>query len=144
MLGRNSYTRDEIDNGRNLVDSQLGAYTALVDAVESEAPDGTILTTVADLEGIYFNALALALDRLYVHRIRATTGKESTPLNELELIVESLMNNGGLFRGSTVLRYAPEHSVTGLREGDRVSLGADQFERLASAVFAELEKKFLK
>jgi hypothetical protein len=144
MLGRNSYTRDEIDAGRNLVDSQLGAYAALVDAVESEAPDGTIETTLADLEGVYFNALALALDRLYVHRIRATSGKDSTPLNELELIVESLISNGGRFRGNTVLKYAPERSITGLREGDRISLDADQFERLANAVLGELEKKFLK
>ena len=143
MLGRKNYTRDELDDARNMVDAQLAAYTALVDAVESEAPDGTIETTVSDIESVYFNALAIALDRLFVHRVRAITGTDSTPLNELELIVDSLIDNAGIFHGNAVLKHKPERSVTGLSEGDRIALTADQFERLSDAVIAELEKKFL-
>ena len=54
----------------------------------------------------YFNDLALALDRRYVHRLRIVTGKDGTPLNELEMLVESLLNNGGELRGNNVIKYA--------------------------------------
>ena len=42
----------------------------------------------------------VSLDRRYVHRIRSVTGKDGNPLNELELVTESLMNNGGRFHGT--------------------------------------------
>jgi hypothetical protein len=44
---------------------------------------------------------------------------------------------------STVIRLVPEQSVLKLRVGDPVRLTADDFGRLAEAVFAELERTFL-
>lgn len=70
-------------------------------------------------------------------------GKDANPLNELEMIADSPMNNGGVLRGSNVVRWIPEASVTGLRVGDRITLTADDFERLSAAFFTELERRFL-
>lgn len=87
--------------------------------------------------------MALVLDRLYVHRVRMVTGKDGNPLNEVELLYESLMNNDGILRGSSAIKYVPEDSVLGLKVGDLIRLTSGQFERLSTAFFAELERKFL-
>lgn len=53
------------------------------------------------------------------------------------------MNNGGVLRGNNVVKYVPEKSVLKLEAGDRIQLTADDFERLSSAFFQDLERKFL-
>jgi len=128
MLGRNGFTTDELRDAKAAVAQQLAAFRGLTDAGAAE--------------GVYFNAMVLALDRRFVHRVRAVSGKDGNPLNEVELIADSVMNNNGVLRGSTVIRYGPEKSVLGLAIGDRISLGADDFARLASEFFAELERRF--
>ena len=114
MLGRKTYTREELDNARAAV-----------------------------AEPHLFNELLIALDRRFVHRLRGVTGKDGTPLNEVELLVESLMNNGGVLRGNNVIRYVPAESVLKLEIGDRIELTEAQFHELADAFFAELETKYL-
>ena len=80
---------------------------------------------------------------LYVHRVRPVSGKDGNPPNEVELICESLMSNGGIFPGNNVVEYVAEQSVTtGLVAGDEIRLSADQFERVSAAFFAELERRF--
>src|SRR5881275_892958 len=98
MLGRKSYTQDEVAAAKAAVAEQLAT-------VDGDDP-------------AIFNGLLLALDRRFVHRLRSVTGKAGTPLNETELLVESLMNNGGVLRGNNVVKYAPEESVLGLELGD--------------------------
>jgi len=137
MLGRKDYTREELDNGRAAINGQLAAYKALVKTV----PDGTAARD--EFEWRFFNNMTLVLDRLYVHRLRVVTGKDGNPLNEVELICESLMNNHGVLRGNNVVKYIPEHSVVGLKIGDPIRLSGDDFERLAAAFFADLERKFV-
>src|SRR4051794_10696858 len=114
MLGRKTFTHEE-----------LGAARA----------------AVADPHR--FNDLLLALDRRFVHRVRMVSGKDSNPLNEVELLVDSLMNNDGVLRVGTVIKYVPEETVLGLSEGDRIELDAEQFQRLADAFLAEIEAKFV-
>jgi hypothetical protein len=87
--------------------------------------------------------LTLALDRYYVHRLRMVAGKDTNPLNEVELICDALMNNNGIMRGNNVIKYILEQSVVKLQIGDKIRLTAEQFERLSAAFFAELERKFL-
>ena len=49
---------------------------------------------------LLFNNMTLILDRYFVHRLRTVTGKDGNPLNEVELLSESLMNNDGVLRGN--------------------------------------------
>jgi len=135
MLGRNSYTQDELDTCRAAVKGQLEAYRRLTAAVGTEAVDG--------FEAPFCNNLVLALDRYFVHRVRAVSGKDGNPLNEVELIADGLMLHDGALPASTVIKYAPERSVLGLEVGDRIALTADEFERLSAAFLAEIEKRFV-
>jgi hypothetical protein len=141
MLGRKDYTKEELVHAKAVVDQQLTAYKKLIKAVEGAAKAKTAL---AGFETPCFNNMVLALDRPFVHRLRMVTGKDTSPLNELELLVESLMNNGGVLRGNNVIKYVPDQSVLKLEMGDQIELKAAEFERLARAVFVELETTFLK
>ncbi len=130
MLGRKSYTRAEVERAKAAVEEQLAAYRKV-----QSVPHG--------FEAVFFNNMALVLDRYFVHRLRSVTGKDGNALNELELIAESLMNNDGVLRANNVVKYGPEQAVVKLKIGDQIRLTADQFERLSAAFFAELERKFL-
>jgi len=114
MLGRKEFTQEELDAAR-----------------------------AALAEPHVYNEMLLALDRRFVHRLRSVTGKAGTPLNETELLVESLMNNGGVLRGNNVIKYSPEESVLGLEIGDQIELTKAQFEELSKAFVAEIEAKYL-
>jgi hypothetical protein len=143
MLGRKNYTRKEFDHSKAAVEQQLAAYKTLVKAVASAAHDHTVKAAIEDFETLFFNNMTLALDRYFVHRLRVVTGKDGNPLNEVEMLSESLMNNNGILRDSTVIKFIPEQSVVKLRIGEPIKLTADQFERLSAAFFAELERKFV-
>jgi hypothetical protein len=136
MLGRNSYTREELDAARTALDQQLAAYRGLADSIDAAA--------LADFEPLFFNNMTLVLDRLFVHRIRSVSGKDGNPLNEVELLTEALMSNDGVLQGNNVIKYVPEKSVVGLAVGDRIRLTAEQFEQLCRAFLDELERRFVK
>ncbi|MCU1355294.1 MAG: hypothetical protein JWM89_712 [Acidimicrobiales bacterium] len=140
MLGRKDYTRDELDNGKAAVGRQLAAHETLAEAI---AADEEAAAAFEAFDGQLFNNLMLMLDRLYVHRVRAVTGKDTNPLNEVELICESLMNNGGVFEPGKVVKYKQDESVLKLAPGDEIHLSAAGFERLSAAFFAELEARFV-
>ena len=126
MLGRKTFTADEIDQARTAVRAEVAALRAL------PAQDDPVLAT----------ALLLALDRRFVHRIRAVSGKDTNPVTELELVAESLLDHGGVFTTNKVIKYEPERAVLGLRPGDRIAPDADAVERLADAFLAELALRF--
>jgi len=141
MLGRKTYTREELENARTVMDAQLAAWRALTEATDGSDPKAA--AALEAVEPLLFNNMALVLDRYFVHRLRAVTGKDGNPLNEVELLSESLMNNDGVLRGNNVVKFVPERSVTRLEPGERIRLSADEFERLAGAFLGELEAKFL-
>lgn len=58
------------------------------------------------------------------------TGKEGTPLNEVELIVDSLGNDKGVFPVGNVVNYIPAQSMIKLKVGDKVRITAEEFEPL--------------
>jgi hypothetical protein len=87
--------------------------------------------------------MTLVLDRYFVHRLRQVTGKDGNPLNEVELLAASLLDEGAAFRTNKVIKLTPGETVLGLEDGDRIALGADEFERLAHAFLADLEAKFV-
>jgi hypothetical protein len=106
--------------------------------------DGSETAAVLEaFEGRLTGGVVLALDRRFVHRLRMVTGTEGAPLNELQMLTDALMNNGGILRNSTVIKLVPEESVLKISIGDPVRLTADEFGRLAEVVFAEPERAFL-
>src|SRR5947209_16194004 len=110
MLGRKDFTQEEFSNAQNAMKQQLAAYKKLAKAV-NETSDPDAVAALETLEPLLFNNMALALDRYFVHRVRMVTGKDGNPVNELELVSESLMNNNGVLRGNNVIKYVPEESV---------------------------------
>lgn len=128
MLGRKEFTSDEVAAAKASVAACVTAFAA------AGSP--------AALEQVVFSNALLALDRRFVHRVRMVTGKDGTPLNEVELLVASIMNHGGVLTTDTVIKYQPGASVLGLQPGDSINLTAESFARLAEAFFAELETKY--
>jgi hypothetical protein len=143
MLGRKNYTQEELDSGRTAIAQQLEAYRRLEAAVEQAPADSDAQAALAAFAPLFFNNLTLALDRYYVYRLRVVTGKDGNPLNEVELLGDSVMHNGGVLRRHNVIKFVPDDSVTKVQIGDRIALTADEFERLSNAFFAELERKFV-
>ena len=141
MLGRKTYTREELDAARTAIDAQVSAYRRLADAVE-RAGDADARTALAAFDAQLARALVLELDRFFVHRLRVVAGKDGNPLNEVEMVAGSLLTDGAL-RPSTVIKLAPETSVLGLAAGDPIALTMDDFERLAAAFLGELERRFV-
>jgi hypothetical protein len=141
MLGRKNFTPEELDHATSAIDRQLAAYKRLVEAIDTSDPK--VAAALEDFEPLFVNNLTLALDRPFVHRLRGVTGKDGTPLNEVELLVESLMNNDGVLRGNNVIKFVPDESVLKLNIGDRIRLSAAQFERLSKAFLAELRAKYV-
>lgn len=128
MQGRSAYTEAELRNGEEAVELSLRAWEA---AGRPEV-----------VERVWFTQALLALDRRYVHRLRKVTGRECTAVNEVELLVGSILDHDGVLHVGTVLHYDPAQTVLGLRPGERVTLGAADFERLATAFLAELRARF--
>jgi hypothetical protein len=143
VLGRKSYTREEVDACRATLDRALGAHAALTEAIAAATPGEKVTDALVGLDGVFFNDLLLVLDRWFVHRLRGVTGKDGNPINEVDLLSESLRDHGGVFTTNTVITYVPEESVLGLRPGDPIRLTREDFQRLDAAFFADLEKKYL-
>ncbi len=141
MLGRKSYTADEVSHAEAAVEQLLGAYRTLAQASE-QAADPRVAKALVDFEPILFNNMTLALDRYFVHRVRVVAGKDSNPLNEVELLAESLMDHDAFLRGNNVLKLVTEQSVLKLKIGDRIRLDVEQFEKLAKAFLADIKRKF--
>ncbi|MGH3678857.1 MAG: hypothetical protein ACRDT2_00795 [Natronosporangium sp.] len=137
MLGRKTYTQEEIDHARAEIGQQLSAYQELATAVAGKSK-----VALAAFDPLFFNNLVLVLDRYFVHRLRVATGKDGNPLNEVEMLSDSLMHHHGVLRAIKVISYVPEQSVVGLRIGDPIRLTPESFERLATAFFTELERRF--
>ncbi|MEJ2890365.1 hypothetical protein [Actinomycetospora aeridis] len=123
MLGRKTFTAEEIDHARTAVRAEVAALRAHDDPALA-------------------NALLLALDRRFVHRIRATSGKDTNPVTEVELLAESLLEHGGVMTPNKVIKYDPARAVLGLAPGDTIALDAASLERLADAFLAELAVRF--
>src|SRR5690242_20364010 len=139
MQGRKEYSHAELERGRAATRRLLAAYKKMVKALPDD-PDADAARALFDAE--FFNTFLLALDRPFVHRLRVITGKDGNPLNEVELLVASLLDDDGVFRGNNVIKYRPEESITGLEPGEKVKLTAKDFERLSEAFYTEIERRF--
>jgi hypothetical protein len=114
MLGRKTFTRKEVDHSKAAVGQQLAAYKKLRKVVASATSDNSVNAAFEDFEALFFNNMALALDRYFVHRLRIVTGKDGNPLNEVEMVADSLMNHDGVLRDSNVIKFIPDESIVTL------------------------------
>ncbi|MEX0698950.1 MAG: hypothetical protein WD354_04380 [Acidimicrobiia bacterium] len=143
MLGRKEYAKEEYEDGKAAVAEQLDFYKKLASVIDNETDKSKVRAAFEDFRGPFFNNMILMLDRPFVHRLRQVTGKDSNPLNEVEMLCDSLINNKGILREKSPIEYDPDESVVGLDIGDKIRLTAEEFERLSEAFFADLKSKFL-
>jgi len=143
VLGRENYTKEEIDTGRAMVEADLRAYRRLPEAAKTK-----------EFEAVFFNRAVQLLDYMFVHRLRAVEGKDGNPLIEVRVLCNSILLNDGTLQVETPpewpmsagrsLKLPPEKSVLKLKPGDVVKLSEADFVRLSRAFFAALEEKFLR
>ena len=115
MLGRTSCTRGELDNAHRAIDEQPASCRALAGAAAAAGPDEKLRAALDDFQPVFSTRMVLILDRFFVHRLRTVTGKDANPLNEVELLTESRLNNGGVFRTGHVVKWVPEQSSSACR-----------------------------
>ena len=90
MLGRKSYPREEIDNGRAAMAADLSAYQSRASATDV----GPVGKALALIEPTFFNNLALALDRRYLHRHHAGPVHTASCVSHV-----ALFDGGGVMPG---------------------------------------------
>ncbi len=129
MLGVKTYPREYIESCRAKVASDVAAFEALKD------PD-------VGFEATYFNNMVIVLEAMFVHRLRTVEGKDGNPLNEVRVLVNSLLEHGGDLTPDKSIKLLPSNSVLGLEYGQKVQLTRAGFGRLSDAFFAEIDLKF--
>jgi hypothetical protein len=132
MLMVSSYPKDYVEACRAQVAAQLASYRKVLGAT----PLG-----IDEFERQFFNHMILALDRYFVHRGRTNEGKDGNPLNEVRMLCDAIMANGGRMSAKKTIRYQPETSILKCRIGE-IRLDADDFARLSAAFLDEIEKKY--
>ena len=135
MLSVNKYPQDYIDACRARVKAQVSTYRKLIKTTTNDS-------AIASFVPVFFNNMAIILDSYFVHRARTMEGKDGNPLNEVRVICNSLMQNGGAMSADKVIRLNPAKSVLKYEVGDEIRLRESDFLRLAEAYFAEIESKY--
>jgi hypothetical protein len=142
VLGRKNYTKEEIDRGKAAVADQLAAYAKLVKTAAGSGSGKKADAALASFETEFFNNMTVVLDRYYVHRLSGAEGKDGNPLNEVRIIVDSLISHDGVMRSDKKIKLPPERSLVGLAAGEQIKLTEADFTRLSTAFFDELERRF--
>src|SRR5207302_1359622 len=84
MLGMKSYPKAYIAACRARVEANLRAYRREVGQKASK-----------EFENRFFNDQVLLLDYMFVHRLSGIEGKDGNPLNEVRVLCNSILYNGG-------------------------------------------------
>ena len=128
MLGRANYPVAYIKAVNTRVDRVLKAF--------DQAKPAEPFASEALLDVI------VGLEMAFVHRLRGQEGKDGNPLNEVRMITASVLEFGGVMTLDKTIKWKPEASVTGLRNGDKIALDRKQVGKLVDAFFEELAKKY--
>ena len=142
MLGMKNYTKDYVAACRERVEAGLKAYRKQVGKEPNK-----------DFETRFFNAQVLVLEHMFVHRLAGVEGKDGNPLNEVRVVCNSLLYNGGTFKveklagwpnsAGGAVKLVPEKSILKLKNGDAVKLTEADFVRLSTAFFKTLVEKYV-
>lgn len=125
-----TYTQDYVDAARARTARQAATFVA-----------ETAITP--EFESVFFNNLLVVLDAAFVHRSAEVVLGDGNPLNEVKLIVASLLENDEKLGAGSQIVISPQDSVLGLVEGESIRLDRGSFMKLAAAFFADLEAKFV-
>lgn len=139
MLAVTSYPEVYVQLTAAKLEEQLAAYAALAASVKGN--DRAEAALAAFAPG-YFNTMLLALDHHFMHRMRGAEGKDGNPLNEVRMLVDSIMEHDGVLRENKTIKYKAEKAVAGIAVGETIALDAERFEKLAKAYVAEIGKRF--
>jgi hypothetical protein len=134
MLAVSSYSPDYIRSSLKLVDAQVAAYRKLAKAAAGP-----------ELEAFgqgYFQSMVLALDHLFLHRLRNAEGKDGGPCNEVRMLCDGIKDNGGVFAKNNTIKYDPAKSITGLKFGDKIALEEKTFSKLAKAFVEDVAARY--
>ena len=135
MLGVKNYTREYIDACLARVDADVAAYDG---AIKGEAGP-----TAEALENAYFSNLVIVLDAMFVHRLRVVEGKDGNPLNEVRMLCNSILQNGGIMTADKTIKMVPEKTVLEIPFGAEIKIDRARFVAISKAFFTEIESKFL-
>jgi hypothetical protein len=133
MLSQSSYSHAYVAATRTTLRTIVTEYRKVA---KSGTPD-------ADFERALFNHLVLALEMYFVQRQRALEGTDGNPLNEVRLLVASILENDGRLLADKKIRLAQGRSVLGFATGDPIVLDPDSFTRLSEAFLDEIERRYL-
>jgi hypothetical protein len=144
MLSVDHYSQTYVDGCRARVDTQIAAYEDLIAAAtDLDRNDKTRLgAAIATFEPLFFNNMVLVLDNSFLHRSRNMEGKDGNPLNEVRVLCNSLLNNGGVMASDKQIKLDPATSSLKYQVGDEIKLSETDFVLLAKAFFAEIESKY--
>ena len=142
MLGTRNYEQDYVNDCRAKVKLDVRAYDELFIAARAEAGTDFPAAELKDYEQRFFNNLILLLDYFFVHRLRTVEGKDGNPLNEVRVICDSILHNGGRMRADKSIKDSAR-TVLGKRVGDEIRLTREDFLRIAERFFAEVERRYV-
>jgi hypothetical protein len=141
MLGMKTYALPYTNACRASVDADVAAYRKQTGKTASK-----------EFEARFFNNEVLLLDYMFVHRLTGIEGKDGNPLNEVRVLCNSLLLNGGKLQVEKLpgwpnsagagMKLPPAKSVLKLQAGDEIKLTEAEFVRLSNAFFAEIEARF--
>ena len=144
MPSQNHYPKQYIAACRSKISAQIFRYQALVAAVKMQTAsvNPQLAIALAAFESVFFNNLVIVMDGFFVQRLRAMELKDGNPLNEVRMLVYSMMNNDGKLCPDDTIKYDPATSVLKYQIGDEIKVREAEFILLSSAFFADLEKKY--
>ena len=139
VLAVTSYPEVYVQLTAAKVDEQLASYAALAAAVKGNAKAEAALAAFAPG---YFNAMLLALDHHFMHRMRGAEGKDGNPLNEVRMLGDAIMEHDGVLQENKTIKYSAAKAVAGVAVGETIALDVETFGRLAKAYVVEIGKRF--
>jgi len=144
MLAVKNYTQEYVDECRARVDERLAKYRALASAARDLAgPEvGPLERAFGEFYPVFFATQVVVLDGCFANRLRAAEGKDGNPANEVRVIAASVLGGDRMLADPTI-RFDVAKTVLHLAEGDSIALDEQDFTALASAFFAEIEKRYV-
>ena len=144
MLGMKENEQDYIDACRSRIESQVAVFHEVAQAARDhgDADVSGLEGALESLEYEYFNNMLIVLDGYFVDRLRGVEGKDGNALNEVRVLVRSLMENGGTVMADPTIGLDPTRSVLRLEVGAPVTLTLQQYRRISDAFLREIESRF--